>query len=157
MPKILNIEMNTVKSKCLYVLITALMSTFSSLPAAAVQESNLDNHSKLSQCNQISGIANKAVNDAKNFGNSGNPSDTGNLLIAADYMDYHAKKLEGIAIADPILQSYQSRFVKMYKDTSQATRDLVIAVNSKNRTEAEFALQALQAATSVEDQLVKDI
>jgi hypothetical protein len=45
----------------------------------------------------------------------------------------------------------------MYKETSKATRNFVDAYNRQNRSEAESAIQALQAATNPEKQLVADI
>ncbi|NEO29074.1 MAG: hypothetical protein F6K36_01160 [Symploca sp. SIO3C6] len=133
------------------------MSTSSLWLTVAAQEHNRDHRSKIFQCNQISLIVNKAVKDVNNVSSNSNASDNENLLIAANKIDYYAQKLETIAIADPILQIYQSRFAKMYTDTSAATSNLVTAFNNQNRVQAELAMQALQAATSVEEQLVEDI
>lgn len=152
-----DICMITIKSKWLSGLITALMSTSSLWLTVAAQEYNRDYQSKVFQCNQISLIVNEAVRDVNNVSNKNNFSDNENLLIAANKMDDHAQKLETVAIADSILQSYKSRFAKMYKDTSTATSNLVTAFNNQNREQVELAMEALQAATSLEEQLVEDI
>lgn len=152
-----DICMITIKSKWLSGLITALMSTSSLWLTVAAQEYNRDYQSKVFQCNQISLIVNEAVRDINNVSSNSNVSDNKNLLIAANKMDDHAQKLEAVAIADSILQGYKSRFARMYKDTSKATSNLVIAFNNQDREQVELAMQALQAATSLEEQLVKDI
>lgn len=126
------------------------------LPVFA-QEAGQDNQTKTAQCEQIIAIANAAVKDANLATNNGRSSDPEMLLRAAQYMDSHASKFEGISLSDPNLQDYQSRFIVIYKQTSIATRDFVTAFKAKNLSAAELALQALTATTRGEKQLVDEI
>lgn len=112
--------------------------------------------SKVSQCNKIIKIANKAVTEAKSITNGGQTSDPKAMLKAADAMEKASKDMEDIKVSDEKLQDYQNRFVIMYRDTSKATRDFVSAYG-KDRSAAEAALVNLQKATVPEKQLVDEI
>lgn len=131
------------------------LTTVAASPIAALAQSG--NQTRVSQCNQIIAIANTAVRDAKALTNSTEASSSETMLRAANVMESAAVKLENLSIIDQRLQGYQSRFVTMYRQTSRATSNFVTAYNQQNRSEAESALQALQAATSPEKQLVADI
>jgi len=113
--------------------------------------------SKISQCNKIIKIANDAVSQAKTVTNGGQASDPKAMLQAAEAMEKASKQMTDIPVNDPKLKDYQTGFVKMYGDTSKATRDFVKAFEKKDRPAAERALTALQQATIPEKQLVTDI
>jgi hypothetical protein len=123
----------------------------SGLPPTSAQET------KISQCNTMIKIVNEAVTNAKTITNNGNNSDPAAILRAAEAMGDAAEKLKSVSISDPILEGLRSRFILMYEQTSQATRDFARAFQAQNRSEAEAALQSLQAATSPEKQLVEQI
>ncbi|HEY9612895.1 hypothetical protein [Allocoleopsis sp.] len=123
----------------------------SQLPSASPPET------KVSQCNQIIEIANEAVSNAKTITNNGNSSEPAAMLRAAEAMGDAAEKMKRVSLNDPILQGLQSRFIVMYEQTSQATRDFIRAFQAKNRPEAEAALHALETAISPEKQLVDEI
>jgi hypothetical protein len=144
-------------SKWLCGAITVLLSVSSIKLPVFAQEPEQGNQTKASQCNEIIALANAAVRDTKQVTNNGRSSDSEMLLKAAEYMDNYASKLEGVHITDPILQGYQSRFIVMYKQTSNATRDFITAFNAKNFPGAESALRALRIATTGEKQLVNEI
>jgi soluble cytochrome b562 len=113
--------------------------------------------SKISQCNKIIKIANDAVSQAKTVTNGGQASDPKAMLQAAEAMEKASKQMTDIPVNDPKLKDYQTGFVKMYRDTSKATRDFVKAFEKKDRPAAEKALTSLQQATIPEKQLVTDI
>jgi hypothetical protein len=145
------------KSRWLCGAITVLMSVGSLRLPVFAQEAGQDNQTKTAQCDQVIAIANEAVKDAKLATNNGRSSDPEMLLRAAQYMDSHASKFEGISLSDPKLQAYQSRFIVIYQQTSIATRDFVTAFKAKNLSGAELALQALTTTTRQEKQLVDEI
>ncbi|MGQ4648784.1 hypothetical protein [Lyngbya aestuarii] len=144
-------------NKWLVVSTTVLLSIPAYSLQIVAQAAEPDHQSKLFQCHQIINIANDAVSDTNKAHGGKQASETELMLIAANYMDHHAHELERVYLTDPVLQGYQSQFVKMYQDTGKAARDFVVAFNRQDRTEAELAIQALQAATSGESQLVEDI
>jgi predicted translin family RNA/ssDNA-binding protein len=113
--------------------------------------------SKVSQCNKIIKVANEAVSQAKTVTNGGQASDPKAMLQAADAMEKASKAMEAINVKDAKLKDYQTGFIKMYRDTSKATREFVGAFEKKNRPAAETALTNLQQATTPEKQLVADI
>jgi len=113
--------------------------------------------SKISQCNKIIKVANEAVSQAKTVTNGGQASDPKAMLQAADAMEKASKEMETINVKDAKLKDYQTGFIKMYRDTSKATRDFVGALEKKSHPAAEKALTNLQQATGPEKQLVADI
>jgi len=110
--------------------------------------------SKISQCQKIIKITNQAVSEAKSVTNAGQNKNPDAILKTADTMDKAAQDMEAIKVTDSKLETYQAGFIKMYRDTSQATRDLVSALKKKNRTTVEASLKNLQQATVPEQQLV---
>lgn len=113
--------------------------------------------SKISQCNKIIKIANEAVTKAKSLTNGSQASNTKAMIQAANAMEKASKEMAAIKVKDEKLKDYQSGFIKMYGDTSKATRDFVAAFERKDRPGAETALTNLQQATTPEKQLVADI
>lgn len=145
------------KNQWLFCSLTVIMSLTSVAFSVSAQQLPRNNQAKVTQCNQIIEITNETVSNAKSINNSPNTEQDKAMLRVANYMDSAVVKLEELAITDQTLKDYKSQFIKMYKETSQATRNFVDAYNRRNRSEAESAIQALQAATSPEKQLVADI
>lgn len=113
--------------------------------------------SKVSQCNKIIKVTNEAVTQAKTVTRGGQASDPKAMLQAAEAMEKASKEMEAIPVNDAKLKDYQTGFIKMYRDTSKATRDFVKAFEKKDRSSAETALTNLQPYNTSEKQLVADI
>jgi hypothetical protein len=113
--------------------------------------------SKVSQCNKIREVANEAVSKAKSVTKDDQANDPKAMLKAADAMEKASQEMKAIDVKDAKLKDYQAGFISMYRDTSKATRDYVVAFEKKNRPAAEAALTNLQQATTPEKQLVRDI
>jgi hypothetical protein len=138
--------------------ITASLLTIATVAASPVTGSaQSGNQTKVAQCNRIIEIANEAVRDTKNMTSGEQASSVEAVLRVANAMDSAAAQLDNTSITDPRLQTFKSRFIRMYRQTSRAARNFATAFNNNNRPAAESALQALQAATSPEKQLVADI
>ena len=131
------------------------LATVAASPVAAFAQSARP--TKIYQCNQIIKIANEAVTEAKQVTNNGQASDPVLMLRAASAMDSAAASMARVSITDQTLKGYQSRFISMYRQTSQADRNFATAYNRGDRTAASSALRTLQAATAPERQLVSDI
>ena len=112
--------------------------------------------SKVAQCNKISGVVNRAANEAIAAGKSSNPDKMGELEKAATSMSQYAKELEAVQVKDDKLKDLQSRFIKMYQDTSKSGLDLVAAAKKKDIRGVNTSLQSLQTATSKESSLVNE-
>lgn len=112
--------------------------------------------SKVSQCNKISTVVNKAANEAQNASKSNNPDKVGELEKAANNIDQYAKELEAVKVKDDTLQRMQTRFIKMYRDTSQAGHSLVEAARKKDNRGVTTSLKSLSEATQVEGTLVSE-
>ncbi len=112
--------------------------------------------SKVAQCNNLSEVVNKAATEAQQIGKGGG-NQLDDLSKAADSLDGYAQELEAIKISDEKLKEFQGQFVKMYRDTGKASRELVDAAKKKNRAAGEKALKDLQTATGQEATLVTNI
>lgn len=113
--------------------------------------------SKVSQCNKLIEVANKAVTDVQAITASANPQDVNAMTQIAETADQARASMEALELSDEPLVGFQQRFVAMYSETSQATRDLVTAVNANNSQGAEQAYTALQTATDQETPLVTEV
>jgi hypothetical protein len=113
--------------------------------------------SKVSQCNKIIKVANKAADEAKAITKGGKESDSKAMLKAADALDKASQEMESIKVSDAKLRDYQGRFFVMYRDTSKATRDFITAFEKKDRSAAEAAVIKLQKTTALETPLVQEI
>ncbi|NET56456.1 MAG: hypothetical protein F6K47_09875 [Symploca sp. SIO2E6] len=112
---------------------------------------------KTQECNQIIQVANKVVTQVNELTNSGQLSNPQVALQAADAMEKASPEMEAIELKDEQLQNYQTSFVSMYRDTSQATRDFVAAFNKRDWQGSEVASIKLQKATASEAQLITEI
>lgn len=129
----------------------------SSLSIQIVQQSQPNSPTKISQCNQLITVANRAVRAAKASTLNGRNSNPTALIRAANLLERHAKELESLSLTDSQLDSYRLRLSRMYRDTSTATLNFVNASNSNDRPRTESAFQAVRQATRGEKQLVNDI
>jgi hypothetical protein len=118
--------------------------------------------SKVSQCSKLIDIANRAVTGVKQVSDSGltntsQPSSIEQMNDIADVANNAKAEMEALQLNDEQLQSYQTRFITMYTDTNQATRDLVSAAEAKDAQAAQQAFNALQTATAQEAPLVTEV
>ena len=113
--------------------------------------------SKISQCNKIIEVANKAVSQSKSITTNPNLNDSKVMLNAADLMEKASKDMEEIKVKDQQLQDYRAGFINMYREISKAIRDFAVAFDKKDRKAAEAAQINLQQATTPEKQLVNDL
>lgn len=118
--------------------------------------------SKVSQCSKLIDIANRAVTSVKQVSDSSQadnpqPDSIEQMNEIADVANSAKAEMEALQLTDEQLQSYQARFITMYTDTNQATRDLVAAAEAKDAQAAQQAFNALQTATSQEEPLVTEV
>lgn len=135
-----------------YFILLTFMTVLSALTVSCSE-------SKVSQCNKIINVANKAVSETKSITNAG-PNQSIDLkatLRAADVMEKASQEMKTIRVSDETLRDYQSRFVQMYSGMSKATRTFITAYEKKDRASAENALSELKKVTAPEKQLVEGI
>lgn len=113
--------------------------------------------SKVSQCNKLIEIANRAVSGVREVSENPKPDSIESMNRIADVANAAKAEMEGLQLSDPQLKDYKTRFITMYTDTNQATRDLVAAADKKDATAAQQAFEALQTATSQEGPLVNEV
>ncbi|NEP57605.1 MAG: hypothetical protein F6K31_11370 [Symploca sp. SIO2G7] len=131
--------------------------TFLGLTAAVSFLSVSCGNTKAQECSQIIQVANKVVGEVNELTDSGKLSNPQVALQAADAMEKASPEMEAIEVKDEQLRNYQTSFVSMYRDTSQATRDFIAAFQKKDWQGSEIASTKLQKATLSESQLVTDI
>ena len=112
---------------------------------------------KAQECNKIIQVANKVVSEATELTSGGQLSNPQMVLQTADAMEQASQEMEAIELKDEQLQNYQTGFVSMYRDTSQATREFVTASEKNDLQGAQKASTKLQEATASEGKLVTDI
>lgn len=114
--------------------------------------------SKVSQCSKLIDIANQAVLSVKQVSANPNPeSSIKQMNEIADVANKAKAEMEALQIVDDQLKGYQTRFITMYTDTNQATRDLVATAEAKDVQAARAAFTALQEATAQEEPLVNAV
>lgn len=134
------------KSQWLFGSLTVLMSFGSVIFPVSSQELPRNNQAKITQCNQIIAITNEAVTNAKSINDNDNTSQDKAIMRVANFMDKAAVELEKISVTDKTLKGYQAGFIKMYKDTSQATRNFVTAYNNRNRNASKSSSSSLTSS-----------
>lgn len=112
---------------------------------------------KATQCNRFVEVGNSAVQEVQAVMSSGNSTDVTTVAKIAQIADQTANTMRSLDLQDPQLQQLRDRYVKMYADTSAATRALISAQNQQNNTAAQQAYTEIQAATSQEQALIDEV
>lgn len=112
---------------------------------------------KIAQCNQLIEVANEAVTEVQAITENASPDDPAAFLRIADTADQAKTNLQAIEVTDGQLQTYQERFVTLYTNTGDSTRNLVEAVNAQDNQAAQQAYDALQQAIAEEPNLVNEV
>ncbi|HEY9691916.1 MAG TPA: hypothetical protein V6D15_06910 [Oculatellaceae cyanobacterium] len=113
--------------------------------------------SKVSQCEKITNVTNKAASEAKAFTDGGKAKNPDAMLKVADTMDRAAKEMAAINVSDSKLKDYQTGLIKMYRDTSKSTREFVAAFQKKERTAVKSTLNQLKQAIAPEPILLNGL
>ncbi|AFZ22520.1 hypothetical protein Cylst_0143 [Cylindrospermum stagnale PCC 7417] len=114
--------------------------------------------SKVSQCNKIVKVANQAVTVGQEFGKNPQPKKGSKALTeAASKVDKIANDLKAVEVKDEKLQGFQTRFLKLYQDTSTGMKNTAKALDKKDIPGANRLLASLKKSASDETALVKEI
>lgn len=114
--------------------------------------------SKVSQCNELIGVINTAVTEVQAVTQSPEAATNPDALNQiADTADRAVEQMQAVQLKDETLIGYQQSFIKMYQDTSAASRAIYDASQNQNLEAAQAALGQLQAATAPEPGLVNDV
>ena len=107
------------------------------LTAAATNHGN----SRVSQCNRLVAIVNEAADAQPNALEPTLAAENHRLMKTAIKLDIYADQLALLEFSNPELQTFQSQFIKLYRDTSKASGAVVTApinnfkaVSQVNRT-----------------------
>ena len=107
------------------------------LTAAATNHGN----SRVSQCNRLVAIVNEAAEAQPDTLGQTMAEDNRRLMKTAIQLDGYADQLALMEFSSPQIQAFQSKFIKLYRDTSQASSAVVSApvsnfkaVSQVNRT-----------------------
>ena len=106
--------------------------------------------SKVSQCNKIVTVANKAK--ALSI-----PKDISGFDALADNIDKIGTEVKAIAVQDSKLKELQTELLGMYGEVSLALKDQVRATQSKDNNAVTRSKQELETATAKESDLVDRI
>jgi hypothetical protein len=106
--------------------------------------------SRVSQCNKLTAIANKAVTLTA-------PSDTADLVPLADNIDQIKNEIQSIAIQENRLKDLQTQLVGMYSEVSLSLRAKAQGTTAKDANAVNKSIQDLAAATAKENTIVDEI
>lgn len=113
--------------------------------------------SKVSQCNRIIAVVNKASGEAQAADKSDNPDRVGNLENRANSIDQYAQELEAVQVKDETLQGLQSRLIQIYQETSKALRRVVEEARKKDNPAVTASVKSLEQATQKQNSLVDEL
>lgn len=113
--------------------------------------------SKSTQCQKIFKITNETVNETKTVTNGGQNSSPEALVKTADIWDKSAQKMTNIKVYDTKLKTFQADFIRMYRDSSKATREYVAALKKRDFPAVDAGFKKLQKSYNPEKNLVSGI
>lgn len=121
--------------------------------------------SKASQCQDaiaLAGAANSratalAAPSTSAGATQGPVNDPDDLLQAAKALATAGDELLALRIVDPQLQGWRTEYAATYSELATATRELVVAIEKRDREAAEGARDRLNAASATEADLVQTI
>lgn len=113
--------------------------------------------SKVSQCNRMVEVVNKAVTEVESTTSNAKEEDISTMTKIADTADRASESMKALEFTDEKLKGYQGRFLSMYTDIGKASRDLVAAVEKKDAAAAQTAYKSLETATNQESPLVDEM
>ncbi|MBD2186928.1 hypothetical protein [Pseudanabaena mucicola] len=106
--------------------------------------------SKISQCNKIVSVANKAKELAV-------PKEMAGLVTSAEEIEKIRVEVQAIAVQDPKLKELQADMIGMYGDVSVAMQAQVKATEAKDANAQKKAKEDLDAAVSRESSVVDTV
>jgi hypothetical protein len=113
--------------------------------------------SKVSQCNKMTAVANRAVEVGQTFSQKAKASsDSKVLLEMASQIDQLTKDMQAITLSDEKLQGFQTRFVTLYKTTHQGLQNVATAIAKKELPKAKQVLTSLESDKNQETTLVNE-
>ncbi|MEM9538825.1 MAG: hypothetical protein AAGA60_04855 [Cyanobacteria bacterium P01_E01_bin.42] len=112
--------------------------------------------SKIAQCNQIIEIAN-ALEEVRVSADNQEADTTQTMVQVVDAMDKASQDMQALELSDETLEELRGEFIKMYAETSNATRTFLEAFNKKDRQTVDKAIEELHRATQPEQELVNQI
>lgn len=113
--------------------------------------------SKITQCQKIFKITNETVNETKTVTNGGQNSSPEALAKTADIWDKSAQEMTKIKVNDPKLKKFQADFIRMYRESSKATREYVAALKKRDFPAVDAGFKKLQKSYNPEKNLVTGI
>lgn len=120
--------------------------------------------SRLSQCRQLIDVANQVVTDVQTVAQNASTSTTETTADSrevigrvADAANNARINMEGLSLNDTQLQDFQSRYISMYTEIHNSTREMLAASEARDREAGREAYTAFQEATSQETNLVREI
>jgi hypothetical protein len=111
---------------------------------------------RTAECDRLIEVANQTVAQVQTITEQSEPGNEP-LLDIAEVTEQASVTMGELTLTDTQLQDYQTQFIDMYTATSQASRELVAAVEQDDTLAAQDAYSALLRATSQEGALVNSV
>lgn len=116
--------------------------------------------SRISQCNQLVAIVNKAAEEARDIDKMSQASQgdkTNELKKMTDRFQQFAKEIDDITLENPDIKNFQKQFVSLYNQTSQSSQNLRDAIAKKNKSQVDNNLKAFGEVSTLEAKLVEEV
>ncbi len=116
--------------------------------------------SRISQCNQLVAIVNKAAKEARDIDKMSQASQgdkTNELKKMTERFQQFAKEIDDIKLEDPDIKNFQKQFVSLYNQTSQSSQNLQDAIAKKNKSQVDNNLKAFGKVSTLEVKLVEEV
>ena len=116
--------------------------------------------SRISQCNQLVAIVNKAAEEARDIDKMSQASQgdkTNELKKMTERFQQFAKEIDDIKLEDPDIKNFQKQFVSLYNQTSQSSQNLRDAIAKKNKSQVDNNLKAFGEVSTLEAKLVEEV
>jgi hypothetical protein len=110
---------------------------------------------KFSQCQQIIKIANRVVTETKDLTISDRPTtkELNTWLEAAKTVENASKEMKSLNVKDAQLVNYKDSFSSIYQTNSQATYEIVKAIEDRDIAIAKMAQEKVKKAGKLEEEI----
>jgi hypothetical protein len=113
--------------------------------------------SKVAQCNQLIKVANDATTELKATGQDKTVDQVAQMTKFATTLDKYAKDVSAVELKDEKLLGFKQRLADVYKNSGNASRDLVAAAGKKDAAGLKSNLAKLMEGSTQETAIVTEL
>jgi hypothetical protein len=112
---------------------------------------------KVAQCNQLIKVANDATTELKATGQDKTVDQVAQMTKFATTLDKSAKNVSAVELKDEKLLGFKQRLADLYKNSGNASRDLVTAAGKKDVAGLKSNLTKLMEGSTQETAIITEL